>query len=167
MIKVLLYIASLALLIIFRHTNVFIKYWDDNTNFSFFDNRTFGYMIYYDPCENYDSAKLRNKFRNYINKNMKCIGKRCEKTGFTCLDSKVNCYHVEHIIDENGPEYENKDKNIMANLVMSWGTWNVALGGLARNDYNSSIHEKKIVYGEHVINKVRSIIEQCKKMIII
>ncbi|AYV82928.1 MAG: hypothetical protein Hyperionvirus3_74 [Hyperionvirus sp.] len=149
----------------YKHTKVFNKYWDGtNQNYSFFDSRTFGIDIYPDPCEKISSSK----FRNFINYKLQCLGKWCVHDQFgNCRKGNVDCYHVERIIDKRSPQFENElesdfdshDKLIAANFVMTWGRWNAELDRL---DYESSSVEKRIVYSDNLINRVRAKISDCR-----
>lgn len=129
-----------------------------NTNYEFYDNRTFGLDLYKDPCIKITDNR---KFKNYINKLLPCIGKWCIDKTFNCIGSK-NCYHVEHIIDVNGKEFSNPNcKQIAGNLVMSYGKWNSQLGSRSRVNYYDSMREKEIIYGIDKVESVRSIINKC------
>ena len=95
---------------------------------------------------------------------MTCTGKWCIDNKFICGRSgNTDCYHVEHIIDENGPEFKNcyGCKNIAGNMVMAYGRWNKALGGLSLRYYNDSTYEKQLVYGADILDRVRDTIWQC------
>lgn len=152
-------------------TKIFTELWrgkQSNDNYYFYDERTFGINIYSDPCTKIND---NNVFRKYIKNNIKCVGQWCINNDWICSDTKKgvkksnNCYHVEHIIDISGPEYrDNPDiKNIAANMVMAWGRWNSALGGLAKNNYQISQNEKEIVYGKNIIELVKKKILECAR----
>jgi hypothetical protein len=70
-------------------------------------------------------------------------------------------YDVEHIIDNNGPEYENCNKDIVANYVMAKNEWNQMLGVIARFDYTKATNMKSQVYGKKMMKRVRLAIEKC------
>jgi hypothetical protein len=91
-------------------------------------------------------------------------------------------YDVEHIIDNNGPwngkaiptrvisleitgpEYENCNKDIVANYVMAKNEWNLGKKltfSQARFDYNKSTKMKSEVYGNKMMKRVRLAIEKC------
>ena len=147
-----------------RHTNIFKDNWpkEGNSQYAFFDETTFGIDLHTDPCK---PITRTTEFRNYVNQHIHCTGKHCVNGLFKCRHAgDKNCYHVEHIIDLNGPELcHNGCKNIMANLVMTWGRWNSALGGLARYYYNESMCEKEFVYGKEIVARVREMIGKCMK----
>lgn len=148
-----------------RHTKVYNEYWlnDGNSNRNFFDERTFGVNLKnkIHPCK-----VIKNvEFRQIINSNFPCSGNHCVDDVFKCnKNANIDCYHVEHIIDINGPEYKscNDCKDIFANKVMAWGRWNSALGGLANRYYNDSMSEKEEIYGTDMVARVRRQIEICK-----
>lgn len=146
----------------FEHTKIYDELWDGkNDNNMFYDNNTFGLNIYQDPCKKITNNKY---FRDYVNNHTECTGKWCIDGIFgNCGGSERNCYEVEHIIDKNGPEFNvsTSCKNIAGNIVMAWGKWNSALGGLASFDYKANINEKKIVYGRHMIEMVKLQIQRC------
>ena len=102
-----------------------------------------------------------SKFRNFVNKKIQCTGIHCIDNQFKCRQGgNKDCYHVEHIIDENQGDLitcKNGCKNIAANLVMAWGRWNSALGGLGHVNYKESLSEKIRVYGKR---RVENVIEQ-------
>jgi hypothetical protein len=162
--KIILFFALTTLALAeYQHTNVYANNWDSNKNYYFFDPNTFGINVYDDPCT---PININQDFRAYVNKNVKCDGMWCIDSTFKCgRNGNTHCYHVEHIIDINGPEFGcDTCKNIAANLVMAWGRWNMALGGMAKYDYNSSSHEKSLVYGEGVMSQVRLEIERCQQL---
>jgi hypothetical protein len=70
-------------------------------------------------------------------------------------------YDVEHIIDNNGPEYDNCNKDIVANYVMAKNEWNQMLGVIARFDYTKATNMKSQVYGKKMMKRVRLAIEKC------
>jgi len=132
-----------------------------NQNNSFYDERTFGIDLFDDSCQ-----KMTNSdFRKFMNANVNCTGEWCS------IDSKYNCkqgnnrdcYNVEHIIDKNGPEFEDCQnvKNIVANYVMAWGSWNQDLGVIASKDYESMTFEKELVYGTEIMEDVRNKLDEC------
>ena len=137
---------------------------ENNDNRQYFDPSTFGMDIYSDPLK---LMRSNNEFRKYVNYNVKCTGKWCKSTvlgkKFLCDKYKTDCYHVEHIIDIKGSEFAScsECKNIVGNMVMSYGKWNSALGGLARYHYEDAQYEKSLIYGNNRINKAKQLIEQC------
>jgi hypothetical protein len=132
-----------------------------NIGYNFFDPTTFGMDVYEDPCTKINS---NSEFRTNINNKIVCVGQWCSNDSmFKCEKKNTNnCYHVEHIIDTNGGEFKNAEcKQIVGNLVMSYGMWNVQLGSQASKNYTNNINEKIEIYGSNKINKVRNIIIQC------
>lgn len=128
----------------------------------FFDGRTFGIDLRgQDPCQ-----RVSNEgYRKIIKNTFQCYGDLCHPSGvFGCpKKGSTDCYHVEHIIDENGPEFNECKgcKNIVANYVMANGRWNKGLGGLAGHNYGNSLNEKKLIYGTDIINRIRAKIQEC------
>lgn len=152
MILIVLFVTVIA------QTAVYKNFGNSNTNYRYFDDRTFGYKIYDDPCV---KIKYTYQYRNYVNNHMKCIGTWCKNNMFSCGNERKNCYHVEHIIDSNGPEYTKECKNIVGNLVMSYDKWNEGLGGIARNNYELAQREKMLIYGTETVRNIKKIIERC------
>ena len=74
-----------------------------------------------------------------------------------------DCFHVEHIIDINGPEFpcDNDCKQIAGNMVMTNGRFNKGLGGLSSKYYDDSMKEKTLIYGQNIMDKVRDTIRRC------
>ena len=121
-----------------------------------YDERTFGNMIYEDPC-----IKLSNiQFRKYVNSKILCVGDLCVDGKFSCKNTN-ECYDVEHIIDLNGPEFTECNKNIAGNMIMAWSKWNRQLGSIARTNYTKSILNKTVVYGEDIMSVARDNIKKC------
>lgn len=136
-------------------------YKDTKNKNSLYDKSTFGFNLYADPLR-----KVNNNinFRNYINSRQQCVGDLCIEGSYKCSNvGSKKCYHVEHIIDINGKEFQNCPacKNIAANRVMANGQWNSALGSLAKNSYESSISEKILVYGKDNVDMARYYINKC------
>lgn len=140
-----------------KHTSIYQDIGSSNWKYQYFDDRTFGYKLYTDPCKQIDNTK----FRAYVNANLACTGKWCKDDAFSCGSERKDCYHVEHIIDLNGPEYLHECKSIVGNLVMSYDRWNEGLGGIAKNDYTSAQKEKTMIYGIENMKNVRNTIEKC------
>jgi len=134
-------------------TNIYGNCYNGNIGNKFYIQGTFGGDIYSDPCK----IVTNSQFRNYVSQKIDCSGAWCYGSTYKCTDrGNVDCYHVEHIIDYNGPEFEStiykKYKNIAGNRIMIWGRWNKALGGLSRNNYYNSKREKINVYGNNIVN---------------
>jgi len=135
-----------------------------NSNFEFYDPRTFGSDIYEDACT---PITYNVEFKNVVNDALTCIGKWCIDKTFNCINHDTqNCYNVEHIIDTRGPEFiDAKCKQIAGNLVMAYGKWNSQLGSRTSikngSYYYESINEKEIIYGKDRVDSVRSLIVKC------
>ena len=146
---------------IYLHTKEYIDNWENNgnKNYLFYDEETFGIDLFSNSCE----IMTKAKFRKYLNRDVNCIGEWCSiDDKYNCeIYNNKNCYNVEHIIDNKGPEFVDCNKNIVGNYVMAWGRWNQNLGLIANRDYNSSTHEKGIVYGEELMEKVRNKFKEC------
>jgi len=102
------------------HSNFF----SDNygkTNTQFFVRETFTFI---DPCETITNSKFRAKYPQYLSDNQ-----------------------VEHIIDKENSEQdlETCDKNIIGNLVLANGAWNMGAGQLC---WDNAKIEKSLVYGD-------------------
>lgn len=148
-----------------QHTEVYNQHWNENhnNNYYFYDPMTFG--MDYDPCQKLDNTtKFKNKdFKIYISEQVQCLGEWCTNDGYFCKGDNKNCYNVEHMIDENGPELKDYDKNIFGNLVMAYGLWNQQLGWIAWYDYSASAAEKEEVYGKDRMDKARNLIMTCNQ----
>jgi hypothetical protein len=149
----------------YSHTTFYLKTGENNEHYQYFHPATFGMDIYSDPLRQITS---NGKFREYVNINIPCTGKWCMNhtilgSKFMCPKYGTDCLHVEHIIDLGGPEFEEcpKCKNIVGNMVMAYGRWNSALGGLARSKYYDAQYEKSLIYGPNRINRAKQLIEQC------
>lgn len=132
-----------------------------NNNYTFHDIRTFGFK-FMSPCTKISSNTV---FRNNIKKNFNCVGKWCKyvdnQPTWSCKAGRDDeCYHVEHIIDRGGPEFtdDNCNKEIAANMVMSWSKWNTDLGKLY---YDSNINEKTEIYTDDMMRMARYYIKTC------
>ena len=165
--KVILMIIVLYLCLINaqRHTKIYKNDWEkfNNADYRFYDPNTFGVNIYSgdDGCE----IITNQQFRNEINTGIDCTGMWCtDDNKFRCLPNSLNCYHVDHIFDLHGTNFQNCEecKNMAANRVMIYGRWNSALGGLARNNYQDSLNEKEEIFGEKIMNKVYQKLLYCK-----
>jgi len=156
-IGIFLFLMAIIMIIIpTKHTTSFDNYKKEEL----YDNRTFGYNIYKNPCTVINNNK---KFRNYVNNNINCIHNWCVNNKYSCkdhLDDRM-CYEVEHIIDKNGPELTKYCKNIAANMVMALGKWNKELGELTYDDYYLSKREKANVYGKDIMKEVYNKIKEC------
>lgn len=143
------------------HTDFYIQYGKNNTDFNYFDTGTFGMDLYEDVCTKISTNTI---FRNFINKNVECTGRWCEDGVFSCKKSNKDCYQVEHIIDRNAPDPEVPIEchDIAGNLVMSNGEWNMQLGNLAQKSYEDSKKEKITIYGKkHVDNAYNNVVGCC------
>lgn len=132
-----------------------------NSNSQFYHPQTYGGDIHPNPLQ----FSTNQQFRVIVKRNVGyCYGKYCMNKQFGCQSNgNTNCYHVEHIIDENGPEFSNclRCKDIPGNMIMVSGDWNMALGGLARKSYTQSQTEKSMIYGTDIMQRARNYIQQC------
>lgn len=132
-----------------------------NAGNQFYYRGSYGGDIHPNPLQ----YSTNRQFRTIIQNNIKyCSGKYCVNGQFSCQSNgNTNCYHVEHIIDENGPEYTNcpRCKDIPGNMIMAAGDWNMALGGLARTRYSQMQTEKSMIYGSSVMQRARAYIQTC------
>lgn len=134
------------------------------TNYEFYNSATYGGDIHPNP-----TAILANnrEYRDYVNSRGSCTGQWCNQNAFSCGSrGTTSCYHVEHIIDQNGndpriPTKCKKCKNIPGNMIMASGQWNSAVGGLAGSNYGASLDEKTTIYGSSIINRAYQNIDAC------
>ena len=140
-----------------EHTNAYEDDWlpyKTNTNSTFFDSLTFGADLDIDPCKPLSSSA----FRKAVNNRVRCTGKHCIKGKFSCaVGNSRDCYNVEHIFDRSRGANGYASRDIAANMVMAWGTWNQQMGGLS---YTESTAEKSDVYGIHM-ERVRKAMDLC------
>ena len=139
------------------------NYWNSqgNANNLFYYKGSYGGDIHPNPLQ----YSTNQQFRVIVQRNVgTCNGQYCENNQFKCQSNgNTNCYHVEHIIDENGPEFTNcqRCKDIPGNMIMAAGDWNKALGGLARRAYIQAQNEKYMIYGSAVMQRARNYIQAC------
>jgi hypothetical protein len=160
-------IAILSLLLIVVKSECYTKkcktLWatQGNENYQFFHAQTYGGDIFPNPLQ----FSSNREFRLYVQKHIsRCIGKYCVNGRFSCPSSgNTNCYHVEHIVDANGPEFTNcpRCKDIPGNTIMAAGDWNMALGGIASKNYANSQNEKTMIYGAPIMQRAKKYIQTC------
>lgn len=150
-----LLILSLVIFSALAGTNYYKNRGSKNTNNQYFDARTLGS----------GSHRIDNKsFRKQINKQFECEGEYCNSGKYKCKGpGDTGCYHVEHIVDINGPEYKDHPecKDIAGNKIMASGKWNTGLGGYANKDYLGAQGEKQKIYGSDIITSAHNSIRQC------
>ena len=101
---------------------------------------------------NYKSKYLVELSSNLI----RCSGHLCKNGFFECTNSN-ECYHVEHIVDKENTPYNQCNPNILGNVIMAYGVWNVEVGQKCWDDV---VIEKFSVYGkESFCQSVRNVIE--------
>ena len=144
-----------------NHTDFFNKNYKNKINDEqFFDNRTFGLLLYEDPCT---PIPYNYIFRSYVKNNIKCIGPLCINNEFKCLYNPDpnkrdrSCYEVDHIIDRRSISVNKSKLDIAANLVLANGIWNGQLGLLSLENSNK---EKRLIYGS-IIDDVKLTIDLC------
>ena len=90
----------------YKHTDIFLKNWisDNGTNINsyFYDNRTFGYEIYANPCTLIENDEI---FLNHINENVNCSGIWCVNHEFGNCNKDNECYNVTHVIEKYDPNF--------------------------------------------------------------
>lgn len=95
--------------------------------------------------------------------NIQCSGSWCIDGEFKCKNNN-NCYHVEHIIDmqESLPDVSSMSKNIIGNVIMAYGQWNVQIGNMK---WINVEREKRQVYGDKIVDRAIYNIEKCNIVI--
>src|SRR5688572_15658470 len=69
-----------------------------------YDNSTYGGTIHPDP---YTPILHNSVYRDFVNTNIQCTMKWCNRNYFYCTKrGDMECFHVEHIIDKNGKDYQ-------------------------------------------------------------
>ena len=122
---------------------------------------TFGIDLYDDPCKHLSTQQFRANINNPNHKSyVRCNTNICKDDAFIGSITAI-AYDVEHIIDNNGPEYKNCDKDIVGNYVMAKNEWNQMLGVIARFDYTKATNIKSQVYGKKMMERVRTAIKKC------
>lgn len=141
------------------HTSLCVTIWrGTSTESLFYDVRTFGSELAADPCKKMSTSM----YRAFVNKRISCQSKYCVDGRFACVKSdQTSCFHVEHLIDKNGPEFHGMNKDIAANYVMSWGAWNMAMGTMTRLKYHQMMLEKELIYGRNRLQTAREWIQKC------
>lgn len=115
------------------------------TGYEFFDSRSYGGDIHPNP---FVPLTRNRQFREFVNQALDCTGQWCYRGKFACdQHGSMTCYHVEHIIDQNGPVGCSWCKSIPGNLIMASGEWNSDVGGLAGRNFTASALEKRFIYG--------------------
>jgi hypothetical protein len=158
-----LFTLCVSILFIYYYTKFYYNYFFNYNNE--FHVNTFGIDLYDNPCEMMDTKRFRININDPDHPSYtKCISNMCTNGQFIGAQIRMPtklAYDVEHIIDNNGPEYENCNKNIVANYVMAKNEWNQMLGIIARFDYTKATNIKSQVYGKKMMKRVRLAIEKC------
>lgn len=137
-----------------QHTKTFTEKWNitHNDNYYFYDSETFG--MDFQPCEDMSYKK----FKMFIDENVNCEGIWCMGYGYLCKNNDTDCYQPDYIISSELEEY---NKDIMANMVLSYGKWNFEIKKLLETNYSDSLIEKEIVYTNERVSKAREWIKSC------
>ncbi len=138
------------------HTDVYNEYWNfnGNANNMFYNNYTFGYTLFKDPCVVSGNLGL---LKTIINSAIQCKGDWCVGNKFMC-DKTLDCYDLEYIIPPNDPEFSNLCKNITGNILFSWKRWTTELSNL---QFDDQITEISTVLGINTLSYVRDLISNC------
>jgi hypothetical protein len=62
-------------------TSIYRDYYNGNDKYSFYDPRTFGVILYTDPCQQINDNRV---FRKFVSKQVECMGKWCVDGEFSC-----------------------------------------------------------------------------------
>lgn len=111
-----------------------------------------------DPCTPYKDRKTYIKILE--ENNIQCSGPWCIDGSFSCGKSgNTECWQVEHIIDQSNSDLvdEGYDVNILGNVIMAYGKWNVQIG---QRIWPIVEEEKSLIYG-NIYNISRNIITGC------
>jgi hypothetical protein len=136
------------------HTIVYTEYWNSNRNANnmFYNNYTFGYLLFKDPCVVSNDLVL---LKTIINSAIQCIGDWCVNGKFGC-DTSLDCYDLNYIIDDQ--EFPGTCKNITGNIIFRWKKWSTQLLNLQLSD---QITEITTVLGFDTLSYVRDLISNC------
>ena len=161
--KKYIFTLCISILYICYYIKCYYYYFYNNNNE--YHVNTFGIDLYDNPCEIMDTRTFRRNINDPDHPSYtKCISNMCIDGKFIGAQIRMPtklAYDVEHIIDDNGPEYENCNKNIVANYVMAKNEWNQMLGVIARFDYTKATNIKSQVYGKKMMERVRTAIKKC------
>src|SRR6202012_3399756 len=86
-----------------KHTKLYKERGINNDNNYYYDPKTYGGNVYSDSSL---VIHKNNAFRKELNSRFSCQGSHCINGQYVCeRTGNIQCYHVEHIIDANGPEF--------------------------------------------------------------
>lgn len=141
-----------------EHTDI---YYDWHTNLfdkTFFLNETF----FTDPSIICTPVTRQSYIQLLQDYNISCSGDWCIDGQFKCLSNNNNCYHVEHIIDTTCSikEFEYMDKNILGNVIMAYGLWNIQVGQLSWSNVEA---EKREIYKSYIFDNAIKAIRYCNQ----
>lgn len=114
----------------------------NNINDFWFISKTFLQSDICQPIENrYEYVKI------LINNNISCANDRCPNNSWNCKNYCRQGYQMEHIIDKNNADIllKNCSTNILGNLIMAYGIWNMQMGAL---NWAAVMGEKMDIYGD-------------------
>jgi hypothetical protein len=125
-------------------------------------NETFNFETI---CKPLPKAPRKTYIQFLNNSGIECSGSWCIDDQFKCLPHNLDCYHAEHIIDLNDecslPDVKNMEKNILGNLIMSWGRWNMQIGKLKWEHVEM---EKRTIYGDEIVDMAIYYITKCNEL---
>jgi len=132
-----------------KRTKIYKSNENFNTNYFYFDDRT-----YTESIESITLETYKNKIRNTT----ECVGVWCTNKGWTCnYGNSRDCYNIEHIIPKAHTilEIYGCNTDILGNLIMAYGAWNQQLSA-------SYYGEKVDVYGSTIFKSAyRSVYKSC------
>jgi hypothetical protein len=142
-----------------KHTDIYNKYKAGNFNQTIFLSNTYlGFNKMFDPCQQIDRKKF---IKILVDNNIACSGSWCVDNNYKCLKGKTDsCYHCEHIIDKKNSEseYSGYNKDILGNVIMAYGRWNMQIGQLSWRDIKE---EKREIYGTKIFNQAEYYVKYC------
>jgi hypothetical protein len=153
---------SLLTVIESKHTKIYESYKNGEfTDTIFLPDTYLGNSGSFDPCSKIDRAKYIKLLNdNYI----QCSGSWCVNGEYSCKNpvngkTFTSCYHMEHITDRKNSdsEFEKYDKDILGNVVMAYGVWNMQVGQLNWEDIKA---EKREIYGV-IFDRAYSLVKAC------
>lgn len=101
------------------YSTLFATHAANNDNYYYFDPRTYGPLIYPDPCTILPKGALRSK----VGETLECVGEWCPLGAWGCSASPNLCYHTHRIILPRHADVSDCETNIAGNVIMAYVGW--------------------------------------------
>lgn len=153
-----------------QHTEIYNQYKSGTFTKTLFLPNT--YIGVEDPCAPID----RNSFIKRLEDiGIMCSGDWCDSDGGYGCDrgNTVDCYNMEHIIDQKNsdPEFgDSFDKKILGNVIMAYSVWNSAVGNIGPSTdktlkWETIKNEKREIYGATIFDRAAENVRYCSRSI--